>query len=344
MPMKLVPRLAFALVIALGVGSAAAQPEHSEHPPQPQAQHQAPVNGRGLLRLLPADSVTEHSVDTAKGRIAYTATAGTLPFYDQSGEQSAAIFYVAYIAKSFALTGVPDAQARQQADEVLAFETALAAASLSPVEERDLDNQYHFVSVAEADKGGSRRMDEEANPSIMRPAHRRRRRPTGRSTPSPHNAGLECPCPIPRSRIPSATRCHGLALARPRCVSRTPAWRRPCRPPWRRAGRRHGTPTCRRASGGGPPRCSASTDSARARRRRPTTWTWWKRRTGPWSRLPSGSRWPAARTGCNTACAGRTVRCTGWSPWAGLWLYCGVAALFLAAIVWIERSARPQAG
>jgi hypothetical protein len=34
----------------------------------------------------------------------------------------------------------------------------------------------------------------------------------------------------------------------------------------------------------------------------------------------------------------------GWSPWAGLWLYCGVAALFLAAIVWIERSARPQAG
>jgi hypothetical protein len=34
----------------------------------------------------------------------------------------------------------------------------------------------------------------------------------------------------------------------------------------------------------------------------------------------------------------------GWSPWAGLWLYCGVAAVFLAAILWMERAARPQAG
>ena len=34
----------------------------------------------------------------------------------------------------------------------------------------------------------------------------------------------------------------------------------------------------------------------------------------------------------------------GWSPWAGLWLYCGVAALFLAAMLWTLRSARPQAG
>jgi hypothetical protein len=33
-----------------------------------------------------------------------------------------------------------------------------------------------------------------------------------------------------------------------------------------------------------------------------------------------------------------------WSPWAGLWLYCGVAALFLAAMLWTLRSARAQAG
>ena len=36
------------------------------------------------------------------GKLAYTATAGTLAFYDQSGEQSAAVFYTAYVAKDAA--------------------------------------------------------------------------------------------------------------------------------------------------------------------------------------------------------------------------------------------------
>ena len=60
--------------------------------------------------------------------------------------------YVAYIAKSLQLTGVSEADAKKQADDVLKFETALAAASLSPVEERDIKNEYHFVTVKEADK------------------------------------------------------------------------------------------------------------------------------------------------------------------------------------------------
>ena len=60
--------------------------------------------------------------------------------------------YVAYIAKAFELTGTPAAAAQKQADSVLAFETELAKASLSPTELRNLDNEYHFVSVAEADK------------------------------------------------------------------------------------------------------------------------------------------------------------------------------------------------
>ena len=60
--------------------------------------------------------------------------------------------YVAYIAKSFELTGVPAAAAQKQAGQVMAFETDLAKASLSPVQMRDLDNEYHFVSVADADK------------------------------------------------------------------------------------------------------------------------------------------------------------------------------------------------
>ena len=101
-------RLTFALaIIAAGALGAAAQdnpaqdkPAHDK-PAQAQnkpaaAQHQP---GKGLLRLLPADSVTEHAIDTAAGKLAYTATAGTLAFFDQSGEQSAAVFYTAYVAK-----------------------------------------------------------------------------------------------------------------------------------------------------------------------------------------------------------------------------------------------------
>ena len=60
--------------------------------------------------------------------------------------------YKAYVAKSLQLTGVSEADAKKQADDVLAFETQLAKASLSPTAMRDLSNQYHFVSVDAADK------------------------------------------------------------------------------------------------------------------------------------------------------------------------------------------------
>ena len=60
--------------------------------------------------------------------------------------------YVKYIAKSLELVGTSTADAQKQADAVMAFETELARASLSPVELRNLDNEYHFVTVAEADK------------------------------------------------------------------------------------------------------------------------------------------------------------------------------------------------
>ena len=59
--------------------------------------------------------------------------------------------YVAYVAKALELTGVPAADAAKQADQVLAFETELAKASLAPVELRTPANQYHFVSVKQAD-------------------------------------------------------------------------------------------------------------------------------------------------------------------------------------------------
>ena len=57
-------------------------------------------SGPGVLRLLPADAVTQHTIETASGKLDYTATAGTLALFDQSGERSAAIFYTAFVAKN----------------------------------------------------------------------------------------------------------------------------------------------------------------------------------------------------------------------------------------------------
>jgi carboxypeptidase C (cathepsin A) len=85
---------------------------------QPAQQGPQRDQGPGVLRLLPNDSVTEHSIDLPAGKLAYTATAGTLSLYDQSGERIAAVFYTAYVAKSadgtprpltFAFNGGPGA-------------------------------------------------------------------------------------------------------------------------------------------------------------------------------------------------------------------------------------------
>ncbi len=98
-------RYLLAIVLAGGFGIAVAQ-EHPTRSPQSPAAHRsaAPARpagptGPGLLRLLPADAVSEHTVDTAEGKLAYTATAGTLAFFNQSGEKSADVFYTAYVKK-----------------------------------------------------------------------------------------------------------------------------------------------------------------------------------------------------------------------------------------------------
>ena len=71
-----------------------------------------------MLRLLPADSVTEHAVAIPGGTLLYSATAGTFSLFDQSGERSAAVYYTAYVAKNadaasrpvtFAFNGGPGA-------------------------------------------------------------------------------------------------------------------------------------------------------------------------------------------------------------------------------------------
>ena len=60
--------------------------------------------------------------------------------------------FVAHVERMLVLGGIDAAAAKTQAQTVLAFETRLAKASLTPTEMRDADNQYHFVTVEEADK------------------------------------------------------------------------------------------------------------------------------------------------------------------------------------------------
>ena len=75
-------RVLLAFLIAAAATLASAQ-ERPRRPPQQQSEQQAsePRQGEqardGVLRLLPADSVTEHSVAIPGGTLAYTATAGT---------------------------------------------------------------------------------------------------------------------------------------------------------------------------------------------------------------------------------------------------------------------------
>ena len=94
-----------------------------------------------------------HHADT---QIAYANQSGlglpTKAYYLDPQYKDIRDQYVNYIAKTLELTGVAEADAKKQADEVLKFETELAKASLAPVEERDPANQYHFVSVKDADK------------------------------------------------------------------------------------------------------------------------------------------------------------------------------------------------
>jgi len=101
--------IAFALVAAATTAVAQDRPsrDRGDHFNRQGDDQQAPQqggreqNGPGVLSLLPADAVTEHSIDMPSGnKLAYTVTAGTLPLFDQSGERAAAIFYTAYVAKS----------------------------------------------------------------------------------------------------------------------------------------------------------------------------------------------------------------------------------------------------
>src|SRR6266516_6955352 len=116
-------RVLLAFLITTAATLASAQERPRRPPPQQSEQQasearQAEQARDGVLRLMPADSVTEHSVAVPGGTLTYTATAGTFSLFDQSGERSAAVYYTAYVVKNaeaanrpvtFAFNGGPGA-------------------------------------------------------------------------------------------------------------------------------------------------------------------------------------------------------------------------------------------
>ncbi len=98
-----ISRIAVAIFLAGALGAASAQDagrDPGKDSRQQPSRSEPRDNGKGVLRLLPADAVSNHSIALGNNKLDYTATAGTLAFYDQSGEQSAAVFYTAYVAKN----------------------------------------------------------------------------------------------------------------------------------------------------------------------------------------------------------------------------------------------------
>src|SRR5262249_43388007 len=86
MTLSKLTRALLALLVAAAATVASAQERPRWLPTQAETHD-------GVLRLLPADSVTEHAISIPGGTLTYTATAGTLSLFDQSGERSAAVYY-----------------------------------------------------------------------------------------------------------------------------------------------------------------------------------------------------------------------------------------------------------
>ncbi len=92
----------------------------------------------------------------AKRQIAFASQGGLgLPgpeYYSKDEYAKLRAAYLAHIARLFELTGTPADEAASRASAVMALETQLAAASFLRVELRKPENQYHFVTVDEANK------------------------------------------------------------------------------------------------------------------------------------------------------------------------------------------------
>jgi carboxypeptidase C (cathepsin A) len=87
--------MVLAIVLAL---LAPALAEERPASPSSDTQREQQQRGAGVLRLLPGDAVSEHTIELGSGKLTYTATAGTFPLIDTSGERKAEVFYTAYVA------------------------------------------------------------------------------------------------------------------------------------------------------------------------------------------------------------------------------------------------------
>ena len=111
------------------------------------------ARGQGGLFSVGAGADFKNS----KMQIAYAFQGGlglpTAEYYSKADYADLRTAYQAHIAKVLELTGSKAADAKKEAGQVFAFETRLAKASLMPVDLRKPENQYHFVSLGDADKG-----------------------------------------------------------------------------------------------------------------------------------------------------------------------------------------------
>ena len=98
----------------------------------------------------------EGDFNDANRVIAYASEGGTsLPeraYYLEDSHKDIRDAFLAHVERMLVLGGVKSTDAKAQAAKVLAFETRLATVSLTPIEGRDPANQYHFVSLADADR------------------------------------------------------------------------------------------------------------------------------------------------------------------------------------------------
>ncbi|MEO6075847.1 MAG: M13-type metalloendopeptidase [Dokdonella sp.] len=105
---------------------------------------------------IPFSFGAEADFKNSSRRIAYAFQGGlglpTPDYYTADENKAIRDAYVDHIAKTLQLTGISAADAAKQAQRVMAFETNLAGASLKPVELRNPDNQYHFVTIKEANR------------------------------------------------------------------------------------------------------------------------------------------------------------------------------------------------
>lgn len=108
------------------------------------------AKGQGFLFSFGANADYKNS----EQMIAYAGQGGLgLPekgYYTDPAQAKIREQYVAYIARVLELSGIPAAQAAEQAKAVMAFETQLANASLSRIELRDPAKRYNPVDVAGA--------------------------------------------------------------------------------------------------------------------------------------------------------------------------------------------------